>query len=379
MAIEKRRKDAWRVKIFQDGRIVASATFPSKGAAVEWEADEKAKLRQGNWIDPVRGKVTFGAVAAEWQRSRAGLAARTLDGEDWLLSRHVLPVLGDKQVGRITSVDVKKFMAGLAGGAQPTAQSTRRRVLLVVRGVLQYAVEDRRVAANVAMNVKLPKGGAERAARWLDEDELSRLAYAVPLVARAVVMVLGLCGLRFSEMAALTVGDVISTTRGPALHIWRAAPQARGGGAAVLGRTKSGRDRTVPVPAGPLRDYVLHRVATAPHGAWLFPAPQGGMWTNTNFRQRTKWTQTVAALGLPATPIHALRHTCATLLIHGGADLRTVQEILGHASLTTTAAIYGHLVADAPWRAMEALPSLSLPANATKHETKEGGKEQESA
>jgi len=102
------------------------------------------------------------------------------------------------------------------------------------------------------------------------------------------------------------------------------------------------------------------RVSEAASSEYLFPSPRGTIWTNTNFRKRAKWSETIRAAGVAGTRIHDLRHTAASLLIAAGADVKAVQAILGHASATMTMDLYGHLFSDAPWVAMEKLPELSL-------------------
>ena len=127
------------------------------------------------------------------------------------------------------------------------------------------------------------------------------------------------CGLRISEALALDIRD---------------APVA---GVPILVRGKSGKDRVVPL---------LPVVAEA-IGAWLrlhpsregdaplFPGVKGGR-LNPGVAQRSlrHWRR-ISGLPDHATP-HALRHSFATHLLAGGADLRSIQELLGHASLSTT-------------------------------------------
>ncbi len=126
----------------------------------------------------------------------------------------------------------------------------------------------------------------------------------------------------------------------------------------VLGPTKTHRMRLVPLPAGELYEYVAGRIATGDPGTWLFVAPRGGIWTNTNFRARAQWRAATERLGLAGTSIHDLRHTAATNLLFAGADLKAVQGVLGHASATMTADLYGQLVEVAPWQTMAALADL---------------------
>lgn len=138
---------------------------------------------------------------------------------------------------------------------------------------------------------------------WLRADELGRLADAVPPLCRPVVPCLGLSGLRFSEMAALIVDDVIETPYGLGLRVHRAAPQSKRTSEAIIGSTRTHQTHTVPVPAA-LGRYVVGRVASARPGEHLFPTPTGGIWTNTDFRVRSRWTAVTAAVGLAGTAIY---------------------------------------------------------------------------
>ena len=184
----------------------------------------------------------------------------------------------------------------------------------------------------------------------------------MPELCRPVVLFLGLTGCRFSEMAALRVDDVIETPHGLGVRIHRAAPQSKRTSAAVFGPTKTHQTRTVPVPAA-IDDYVRQRVTTAAPGDYLFPSPTGGIWTNTNFRVRSRWTESTQAAGVAGTTIHDLRHTAASLLISAGADVKAVQVILGLATATMTMDLYGHLFSEAPWVAMGRMPTLPPPGS----------------
>jgi integrase/recombinase XerC len=145
-----------------------------------------------------------------------------------------------------------------------------------------------------------------------------------PWIAARNAAVLGLlygCGLRLSEALSLTRAD---------------AGEADAGMVRVTG--KGGKTRLVPVLPAVARS-IADYLAVAPHGgdddAPLFVGARGGP-LNPRLIQRAM-VQLRSALGLPesATP-HALRHSFATHLLAGGGDLRTIQELLGHASLSTT-------------------------------------------
>jgi integrase len=361
MAISKRTypsgREVFRVRIFRDGRCIESAEFERLRDAKTFEAERRVLLRRSDWVDPSRGRVSFDGVAQDWMTTRSGVAARTRDTESWLYTRWIKPVFGSRRVASITSADVARWMGSL--GAEGAARSTVRRALAVLRAILGHAVADRMISSSPASVVRAPRGGARREGRALTVAELERFIVSLPDEFRVPVACLALTGLRFSEWAALTVGDVAETRYGRVLRIHRAMTQSRGGGARIVGDTKGHRSRAVPVP-GALAEYVSERVATAAAEEPLFPTASGLHWTNTNFRSRSHWTLAVRDAGLKGLRIHDLRHTAATLMLGGGADLKSVSRILGHASTVMTADLYGHVIDSHIFEAAAKLPDLSL-------------------
>lgn len=311
-------KVSWRAKVFWQQRVVAKRSF-DRADAKRWKADQLSKLRTGGWVDPARGRVAFAALADEWQASREHLAMRSQETTRFLLDAYVNPAIGRMPIAAISAADVERMLAAMTGRSLATA--TRRRAPSVARLVLDYAIRDRRLTTNAAQQIPLPRGPTKREPHCLRADEPGRLADAVPRLCRPVVLFLGLSGCRFSEMAALTVDDLVDTLYGLGLRIHRAAPQSKRTSQAVIGSTKTHQTRTVPVPAA-LESDILGRVSSAKPGDYLFPSPTGGVWTNTNFRVRPHWTAVTAAVGLPGTTIHDLRHTAASLLIAAGADVK---------------------------------------------------------
>ena len=361
MATSKRKypsgREVFRVRIFRDGRCIESAEFERLRDAKAFEAERRTRLRRSDWIDPARGRAVLDLVASDWLASRRGLAARTRDTEAWIYGRWISPSLGKRRVGTITSGDVARWLGEVA--AQGAAASTIRRALAVLRGVLAHAVADRLIPDSPAVSVRAPQGGARREGKALTSVELQRLLRALPEEFVAPVAFLALTGLRFSEWAALTAGDVTETSYGYAVRVHRAMTQAGGGGKLVVGDTKGHRSRAVPVPRSVV-DYVLLRVEEARGTDPLFPTSTGRHWTNTNFRARSGWSVAIEEAGLGGLRIHDLRHTAATLLLGAGADLKSVSRILGHASTVMTADLYGHVIDSHIFEASAKLPDLSL-------------------
>ncbi len=145
----------------------------------------------------------------------------------------------------------------------------------------------------------------------------------------AIMELLYASGIRVSELCGLDIGDVDGDRRS----------------VRVLG--KGGRERVVPmgIPAArALRQWHRAgrpRLVTAQSGAALFLGARGGR-LDPRTARRVVHARIAAAGSVPDTGPHGLRHTAATHLLEGGADLRSVQEILGHASLATTQ-IYTHV------------------------------------
>jgi integrase/recombinase XerC len=169
---------------------------------------------------------------------------------------------------------------------------------------------------------KLPRPLAEDAARaMIDTVELQARAPWVAARDAAVVTMLYGCGLRISEALALTGADV------PLPQVLR-----------IFG--KGGKERVVPV-IGPARDAVAAYLRLCPwpveRTAPLFRAVRGGALSARVIQKVME--QARMQLGLPATATpHAMRHSFATHLMTAGGDLRSIQELLGHASLSTTQA-----------------------------------------
>ncbi len=221
------------------------------------------------------------------------------------------------------------------------ARSTLARRSASVRVFTAWALTEERITIDPALRLKAPKREQGLPA-VLQAGQLTRLlaaleegaAHGAPLALRnrAIVELLYATGVRVGELAGLDVDDL-----DPDRRTLR-----------VIG--KGNKERTVPygVPAALAVDDWLRRgrplLARENSGPALFLGSRGG---RVDQRQvRTLVNGIFAALGdTSASGPHALRHSAATHLLDGGADLRAVQEILGHSSLATTQ-IYTHVSVD---------------------------------
>ncbi len=230
----------------------------------------------------------------------------------------------------LARLELTDFRAWLAEQARHgTANASRARHLSAVRSFLRYLARHHGTScpalpllATPTSKVPLPKA--------LSADEaLDAVAHAGEMSARVAIQnrdaalftLLYGCGLRISEALALAVGDLPRCAEHPMLRI--------------VG--KGSKERIVPLlPAAAelLASWLQFHPDPQPD-APLFVGVRGGR-LNAGVAQRTM-RQYRQQQGLPsyATP-HALRHSFATHLLEGGADLRSIQDMLGHASLSTT-------------------------------------------
>jgi len=199
--IERRRQGRWRARHRgPDGRE-KSRTFGRRVDAERWLAGVEVAKSRGSYVDPKAGKVTTGEWAARWLEAQRHLKPSTRARYDGIVAKHIVPRWGTTPVARIAHADVAAWVASLDG-----APASVRYVHRVLHLLLDLAVRDGRIAANPATGVRLPRA-ARPAKRALDHHELNRLADAAG-DSRTLVLVLGYVGLRWSEAAALRVGQV---------------------------------------------------------------------------------------------------------------------------------------------------------------------------
>lgn len=231
----------------------------------------------------------------------------------------------------LTAGDVRAYLAYRrtrhgAGGPEPLSHRSLARALAAIRGYFRYVERTYGLDLAALARVRgprsprtLPRPVSENAARAVLEAAGEDVAPWIAARDTAVLALLYGAGLRISEALSLTGADA---ALGPRLR--------------VVG--KGAKTRDVPILAT-VADAVARYVALCPflleadHA--LFRGVQGGALSPRMVQRRMERLRT--RLGLPpsATP-HALRHAFATHLLGRGADLRSIQELLGHADLATT-------------------------------------------
>ena len=277
-----------------------------------------------------------------------GLAQSTVDAYASDLRRYLdwLEARGVHGPAAVTRQDVEDYVADLDGAGESGRSKARR--LASIHAFHRFALAQQAVASDVAATVKAPKG-AGTLPDVLTVDEVARLLEAVPqpggagvagvedavLVRdRALLELMYATGARVSEIVGADIDDMDFDE-----HVIR-----------VTG--KGSKQRLVPVggyACQALRRYLdearpvlgrRKRSGSAERRA-LFLNKRGCRLSRQSVWEVVKAAGERAHIAKPLHP-HTLRHSFATHLIQGGADVRTVQELLGHASVTTTQ-IYTHV------------------------------------
>jgi integrase len=177
--------------------------------------------------------------------------------------------------------------------------------------------------------------------RYLTHEQLHRLALASGRY-RTLVLVLGYCGLRFGEATALRVANLDLKAR--RIRVSRSVTYVRKTGL-VEGETKNHTSRTVPVPMF-LARLLETEIADKDGSTLVFPSTRDGGYLTPAQARYTFQKATAAVDGCSGVRLHDFGHTCASLAISGGANVKVVQRLLGHKTAVLTLDRYGHLFPD---------------------------------
>jgi integrase/recombinase XerD len=264
-----------------------------------------------------------------------GLAANTLVSYRRDLRRYAswLAGRGTTDLAAVVEADVAGFLAGLRSGDDdhpPLSATSAGRAVVAVRGLHRFAHREGLTLGDPSREVR-PPSPARRLPKAISVSQVEQLleaagsdGTALALRDRALLELLYGTGARISEAVGLSVDDL-----------------ERGTGLVRLDG-KGGKQRVVPVGSYAQRAVEAYLVRGRPALAAvgrgvpaLFLNARGG-----RLSRQSAWTVLRAAaaragLGVEVSP-HTLRHSFATHLLDGGADVRVVQELLGHASVTTT-------------------------------------------
>ncbi|GAA2497163.1 tyrosine-type recombinase/integrase [Terrabacter carboxydivorans] len=342
-----------------------SRTFDRKQDALQWLTEQRAEIDRGSWLDPARARIPVGDLFDLWLDSRdVQGSTRRNDRNVW--TAYVKPKFGRLALGDVTVTMVREWVSRLRTKKGPAAPRTKRDALRVLRNVLDYAVEDGRIVKNPAAGIRVA-GTKGTPGQALSMGELRTFVAALSESERDVALVLGLAGLRWSELAALDERDVVRVGPRMFLMVRRRRVLDEEGRRVTLPGTKRGSEVSRPVPVVPELVPIIEAHLTGHPMSPLFASRQGSRLDSRNWRREAGWVNASASIGRENLRPHDLRHTAATAWLRLTGDVKAVQALLGHATATMTLDLYSHLLTDSLDRATD-LMAQGLAADAEQAE-----------
>ena len=330
-----------------DSSATGKRGFRRKMDAEQWgDQHVNAAKRDGSFVSQSAGRTPVCDIYSQWMDTRRPiLKANTIRTDDATWRTHIEPEFAMRQIGSITHAELQSFVSGKA---ETLAPSTVLKIVGVLKGVCDLAVKDRLISKAPTDDLALPRREGRRLHRYLTIDQLLAVADEAgkarmqPDDRRALVLLLGLCGLRWGEMCGLKVEDVDYGRR--RIHIRRNI--TRLGSKWEETTPKSHEMRDVPMPRT-VGEALLPVLADKKPTDWVFRdhlgrPPRNQSATSADWN-RTWFVSACRRAGVEPLPPHDLRHTAASIAVHAGANVKALQRMLGHKSAAMTLDTYADL------------------------------------
>lgn len=331
-----RVKRFWQASLISPSGV-STKSFADLDEAISWLDRGRVMISLGTWVDPDKELLSFKEYAQQWRLGKSSISGKTLGTYDSQLRLYLKPKFGDVTLTGITTAEVRNWINQMI--SSNVGHTTIRQSYRLLRQIMEAALIEERITRNPCAGIKLPKIVTSEK-RGLTREELNSLAAECGEYG-PLVMFMGTTGLRVGESLALRIEDIDRDAM--TVHVRRSWSRSETG-AKIIGKTKTGVSRKVPI-SPPVLESLVPFLESKGQEDWLFLGPKGNVLDYDWFRKAV-FIPAVSTLGLEGITIHSLRHTCASLLIKLKAPITTVSHILGHASVKMTLDTYGHYYED---------------------------------
>ncbi len=345
--IYQRPDDLWVAQItLPDGKRKTKYSKTQK-VVKEWLFEQRKALRDGVWVkdDNLTVSAFFSRFMSDVVKNK--VRPKTFDSYSTLLRIHVEPA-----IGHIRLVDLRPYhLQDLYSQKVSSGLSNRtvQYIHAVIRRGLKQAYKWGIVSRNIAELVEAPRP-ARKELRIFSVEQSKQFLEALKddRLYSFYALAIG-CGLRLGELLALNWEDInfeIST-----LSVRRNLQRVRG--KTIIGEPKSDKSRrNVAIPSFVLEDLKKNRR----NEGLIFTTSNGTAFSPRNIQRH--FANTLVKLGLPKIRFHDLRHTFASIMFAQNIHPKTVQEALGHSSISLTLDTYSHMIPTLQKEAAEKLDGV---------------------
>jgi integrase len=272
---------------------------------------------------------------------KPNVAAATYRRYEVLVHQHLVPYLGNRKLADLSAFDVARLYEQMQAAGVPGP--TRHLAAIRLRQALRYAVRFGLLHSSPADRVDVPRLDSSEV-RPLDAGQVAAFLAAAAGHRLYALFVLALdSGARIGELTALTWDD-LDWARAE-LSITKSLEQKGKDRQAKAPKTAAGRRRITLTPTTMivLREHRERMQAEGHGGPIMFPTLTGKPYRQGNITE-DHFAPLLRRAGLPHFRFHDLRHTCATLLLQAGVNIKVISERLGHASVSITLETYSHVM-----------------------------------
>lgn len=333
-----------------DHRQTDRRGFRTKREAELFLATTEVSKARGEFIDSTASKIRIGELGEIWLPSQTHLKPSAFEPLEIAWRLYVEPRWGATAVADVRFSEVQTWVSQLSRGTAvtkhtkpgPRSATVVLRSYGVLAAILDTAVRDRRILANPARGVSLPRK-IKRPHTYLSHEQVELLAQSSGQHG-SLVRLLSYTGLRWGEAIALRIRDVDMPRR--RLSVRENAVRVNGN--IIVGSPKNHSARVVPFP-----DFLSSELARACEDK----GPDNLIFGNgiDHLRQpayRDGWFEVAIARARESDPTfarltpHDLRHTAASLAVSAGGKVKAIQRMLGHSSAAMTLDVYADLFDD---------------------------------
>lgn len=342
----QRTKNGWRLRCsikLDNGQTIRKSFSGNTQAACN--KAYKAYLDQLHNPEPAAPTMAS-QMLAEWgdawlELKKDAVVYGTWKNYENAWRNHIRPALGENPIDKLLPIQIEQFLSS----KKIYSPAMQRTMIIVLKQIYKSALLNGKCSHN-PMDHIAPVKSAQKTIEIFSPDEITAVMDAAETVPFGVaVACLLYTGMRIGELDGLMWGDI----DGDLIHIRRTIARVDEHSWGVKDCPKSGKSRTVAI--SPRLARLLNSLPRT--SVFVFPMPDGSYMNNDNFKWRYK--RFIHEVGITYRSPHKCRHTYATYLLRGGADLRTVQAALGHYDPSVTQ-IYTHVDETDQRRAVKKLP-----------------------